>query len=486
MRTVVLVVRAWLMVGPLVVACGPASSPAPADASIDATGVPADRAGCTPDLAWDAAVDADALDPGAPFCCTSELCADVGMACNARTCRCEAVPCALEGDACDPRLLPGVEGELVCAAVMGGLFCQARVDRVEQCPSHLRWCSGGDPGACLCGGGCRFFLDRCPGDLPCVPGGGGENPTGVASAPCRGLRPGLGAEGQPCDAATSCASGLVCLALEGGPRPFCARPDCGLAEGAPDCPTGRVCLPLGPSLQLGVCRVACDPYDLRAPCAADERCLWRDPGPRGRPGGACVKVSEGPLPGAGAACSGPCRTGHLCVDGFCLEACDPRAVAPSDAACPSGQECIAAEGVSVCAPPCDPIASASARGCAPDRYCAVRADECGQPDAHCMPRPALLPRLDERCWDRCDSRLVCSGGAAGRCRPACVAGVGGGGCAPGERCFVVAPRDRSAPTASLGYCDRPCAVGGADCRAGSWCEPRELDASTDRWIGTCL
>jgi hypothetical protein len=36
-----------------------------------------------------------------------------------------------------------------------------------------------------------------------------------------------------------------------------------------------------------------------------------------------------------------------------------------------------------------------------------------------------------------------------------------------------------------GFCERPCVAGDDDCAPGTWCNPRELDPATGRWIGFC-
>lgn len=468
---------------------GPPAAPARDSAAVvaDAARSPADAG--APDAAADGAcVPADLgafpADPRQwPSCCTAALCAQVGAVCNAQTCRCELIRCTKVGAPCDPSLLPGVVcGTLECAAAPGGSFCFVRASAPEQCPAGMPSCGGAvGTAGCLCGLGCRLFSDDCPGKA-CRPV---NDQTAVGECGPRGYRD----EGTPCTAQHECLPQLLCSnAPPDVPGPVCTRLECGFAEGAPACPPGRVCLPIDRFGMLGFCRAPCDPYALDSCPADDEVCVWA--GAAGASPAYCARVTE-PLHRLGEDCAGWCRSGLSCAAGTCRKVCDPAAADPSaPAGCPAAHACVPDPNwngvpfVGVCAPSCDPWTTAPT--CDAASYCVVSA--VGQQTVGgCMPRWPDLPGLDARCWGSCDGGLTCSGGWTSRCRPICRVGASPGAtgrCAPEEHCFGLAD-PKGFGLLPYGFCDRPCEPGAGDCDRGLWCEPRELDPTTSRWVGTC-
>lgn len=456
--------------------------PGPLDGSIDPADAGADAA--TPDPPGPCEVDAGPVyrEPVLePFCCTPELCAFHIAACNPETCRCERVPCEAEGAPCDPALLPGVTGELVCGARPGGLYCTTLIhdDDYSDCPVGGGLCYGDDHGLCLCGGECAYFADDCPGEMSCELQESGLI-FGLCQPPGDPRDPG---EGEPCLPGEQCEPGLACMALTPWAELRCVRLDCGLQEGAPDCDAGERCETVDPQHQVGVCGRACSSFDEAGPCAPTETCQWR--GLSALAHGVCHAVSGLPLPDRGEPCPSRCRQGSTCQDGVCLEACDQNARAAAEGACAAGADCLPTSNeypLGFCAERCDPW-SRSADSCPDGFYCAFETDLCGQAIGHCRVVPEQLGRAGDDCWLACAQNLRCG---FGECRPACLLGAAAAdplGCPEPERCVTVEPASLSA---DHGVCIRPCVPGHDECEVGQWCQPTELDRDSGEWRGVCL
>lgn len=452
--------------------------PGPLDGSIDPTDAGADPPGpCE--------VDAGPVyrEPVLePFCCTPELCAFHISACNPETCRCERVPCEEEGAPCDPALLPGVTGEIVCGARPGGLYCTTliRDGDTSDCPVGGGLCYDGDHEPCLCGGECVYFADDCPGQTSCALQ---ESPAPFGICEQAG-GPGRGGEGAPCQDGLPCEPGLACKALTPWSEYRCVRLDCGLQEGAPGCDAGERCETVDPQHQIGVCGLACSSFDEGGPCGPTETCQWR-----GLPAlahGVCRQASDHRLPDRGATCQARCRQGSTCQDGVCLEACDPGARSPAEeGACAAGADCTPTSyeyPLGFCADRCDPW-SRSTDSCPAGSYCAFEVDACGNAIGHCRVVPGQLGRAGEDCWPACAQNLRC---AFDECRPVCLVGAAAQdplGCPEPDRCDIVEPASLSP---DHGVCIRPCVPGRNECEVGQWCQPTELDRDSGEWRGVCL
>lgn len=460
-------VLGWLSLALLGACAGVASAP---DASVeDIPRIIED----TPRCAVDGAVtDVPRADVATPSCCDEAMCAAELMRCDRATCRCEMVPCDTVGAPCPAGAIPGVGLPLVCAQDVGGRFCHVQAESVRACPTVMGWCANTSP--CACGeGACRPLLDRCPDGSPCIPSGAWSRGNGGVAGLCRGVRPGAQGLGAYCEGSTDCVEGLLCVGQSGIRR--CVRPECGFVAGVGACPAGRVCRLFIEVPLLGTCLTPCEPADPYAPCGATEACLRDgDDGPA-----FCVAVSADPLPQRGQDCLSYCRPGAVCVEQRCQAACRPGARVNEVGACGEGARCVLRAGGWICARDCDLFAAAD--GCVAGTFCAPEADVCGALRGSCRVRPAGLPGLGEPCWEDCAYGLGCPQGASSRCLPLCVPGVsaGPGACAAGTRCF----KTRSG--VQYGVCARPCVVGDGSCPTGTWCEPRWLDAETDRWTGFC-
>lgn len=465
---------AWMVLAAALGACGgitvtPLGAPADAADAPDAT-LPACE---LPGLA-DAAPGVVLALP--PACCSEAMCAPSATRCNPQTCRCEMVPCEALGAACPDGAIPGVAGPLLCAQDPGGLFCHVAPPSASACPRQVAWCLGASP--CVCGEEtCRFFLDRCANGNPCIPVGSWSVAAGNAAGSCIVSAPaGDGAEGAPCTSAVACAAGLLCVdAGVAGAGPRCVRPDCGFAEGAPACPSGRVCRPLGAVPLLGTCALPCDPHEVRGPCAANERCIARVDGETGY----CTAVSDGPLPDVDGDCTTWCATGATCVNGRCRVACHPNAPDGDPGACKVGTRCFTAREGWYCARPCSPFSTF--RECVFGDYCAPRVDSCGVVRGLCTPRPADLPKFGEACSRECDTGLACPWSPLARCLPMCFPGMNGGtgSCPTGTQCFVTRPE------VPYGVCAPPCTLGHGECPEGTDCNPLSSAPDTNGAAGFC-
>lgn len=435
------------------------------DAGLDAACPPADGSTLLP--------DGGLLSP---TCCSAALCADVAMTCNPASCRCEPVPCSAEGPTC-ATLLPLVSGDVVCSTLGGGT-CYARTGSyataAEECPAGIPFCTDA-PEGCLCGVGCRPFLDDCDAGLRCLLdlGPAGEVETQVIGY-CRAAYGSLPA-GRACETSERCAEGLACRPLD-AVNAVCVAVDCGLMEGAPSCPADQRCLALDPRGLIGTCVTPCDVWDLGPTCPSGEHCVERELG-----WGICAPGVDSRA-SRGQACDEGCGPGLDCVQWTCMERCDPDAVDPSSsAACSGGEECISVPDGEhlVCADACDLFAAEET--CAGGEHCEPGCSSCGG-FGHCLPG-AEWHREGDDCGDGCQTLgLVC---ASGRCRRLCRTPSEARGCLEGERCFSVPNPCDPLQLAGYGFCARPCAPSGTDCPRGVWCEPRELDPATGTWIGVC-
>ena len=276
----------------------------------------------------------DALAAGAP---PSVRCAMVGGArrcalpCDplapAQSCASMAVPfrsearalegfyCASQG-ACEGLCVPGAAG----AGAPGGP-CAAPTD----CAS-LRCESG------LCANPCRGGAGACPADEVC-----GAEPLGCGVCGSSSLRSTGRGTGEPCEAASSCASG-VCGAFDGGSicTSACATDaECGTGarcEGGWCTPGARAQLfdacELDADCSGGVCVGVGSTRFCSIACTGDAACG----------GGRCSPVDGIARcvptdPVLGAPCTGPCAQGE-CVGGLCTARCG------GEAACPLGQRCV--------------------------------------------------------------------------------------------------------------------------------------------------
>ncbi len=239
--------------------------------------------------------------------CASRLCMDPGdgrrrclQACEGDRGMCAA------GEAC--AALAGSCGGCVDAGrIAGGLGHGEPCDADEACRSGFCFLEEGlaQEGA--------YCTSRCDADGACPEGFHCRDEEGERVC-VRGLPEGIGG---PCRTNSDCASGLVCAV--GGGRSWCTEPGCG--EG---CPAGMACV------DAGGARV-CAPQDaglLGEPCGEGE--------PRCTGGNVCAGTPRGEL---------------------CTRLCGP------DSPCPSGFDCIRADGrgTSVCLPSPEP--SPSDEGC---------------------------------------------------------------------------------------------------------------------------
>lgn len=465
---------------------------APAEA-IDASDASSQDGACAPDDApfdagtciVDSAAPEDASSEDAPFCCTEELCAAIGLVCDASTCRCDRAPCDTPGGFCDAGAIPGVKGTLACVAADGGAYCAPVVQDPRDCPPGAPWCVDTD-GGCLCGVGCQVFRHECPDDQWCVLIGYAYDQSSTGWCQPRWTST---PEGAQCTQSPECGD-LACVLTPPRYNPVCTRVDCGLSAGAPACPAGTFCDVVDRYSQMGVCRTPCNRWDETTPCAPDEICAPY------ASGGACLKVGVASLPRAGDPCADNgavgdfCAPGLLCISGTCVKACDPHASSPAaPGACPAGLDCVPALDAGVCAKPCNPFLAAPASECSAGLGCHAEVTPCGSVAGYCLPFVPYVAQRGERCWgqDACAAGLACSGGVSPRCLPICRPGAKAcemGACGAGEHCFALVAPD-SPTRIGYGVCSRPCAPGGTDCAESEWCEPFELDPATNRWIGMC-
>lgn len=451
------------------------------DAGLDG-GVVTRRDGGPPrdaDCAVDAGVPATP-DATVPECCTDAICAGVAQACDPATCRCTPVPCAADGPSCTT-LLPLVVGDLVCAMDRGGTcFARAASYRTAavECPAGIPYCVDAAEG-CLCGLGCRPFFDDCEPGVRCqLDLGDRGSATVQVPGYCRG-GDGRLPTGAVCDSSVDCPARHVCRALTGG-EPTCVPVDCGLTEGAPSCAAPDTCVAIDAWGMIGTCAVTCDAWDLGPTCPDGQRCAERETTGLGL----CTAGAD-PRTALGERCDGACGPGLDCVNGVCLERCDPGVAGPlATGACSGAEDCLQIRDAwrPVCAAPCDPFGTEEA--CGPSSHCGPALDACGAVIGHCLPGSQGVE--GGPCGDECNALgLVCSEGATARCRRLCPLPGDPAGCREDERCFSIPDPDAPSRLLPYGFCARPCAPGEDDCTRGVWCEPREVDPSSGAWLGVC-
>ncbi len=224
---------------------------------------------------------------------------------------------------------------------------------------------------------------------------------------------GAGADGEPCAAATDCASGSCADPGDGAQR--CLTP---CEVGAGSCPVGDACVGLGDG--CGACvdaAIVAGARQLGEPCEADAECA----GGASCLDGACATSCDAATPCApGYRCEGlacvrgqlgqvtdpcgedaDCAGGLTCASGgFCTRAC------ASDDECPDGARCGDVDGATRCAPTLPQIGEACSgacqRGVCEDGTCA---QPCG-PEAVCSAGYAC--QRDDRGAPRCRATGGCA------------------------------------------------------------------------------
>jgi hypothetical protein len=183
-------------------------------------------------------------------------------------------------------------------------------------------------------------LDRttCPASLGCY-----VTDTGGGQCSTSGTVP----NGRACNSQTDCERGAVCAGNDiDGYRCFSM---CNAHGGAPSCATGA-CLGLSDSSDIGICQLACNPFDPRI-CIASEGCYLTNLGN--------VCAPAGTVPGGGSCVyANDCVGGFTCFNDQCHQVCNPAA---GLAACSVGICLFPQGGVGVCMGPGAPPPDLSAQ-----------------------------------------------------------------------------------------------------------------------------